>query len=61
MNRDEVIEHIKEHGTIPAHEECPYREQCPMAHRTCVHKGYGHTVPFSCASARGYVITEKRK
>lgn len=48
-------------GCIPAHQECPYKDECPMGNNLCQHKGVEHTVPFSCAIARSFEIVKDSK
>jgi len=49
-------------GSIPAYTACPYRTECKdFAKNFCVHTGTNHPVPFSCAMARSFEITEKPK
>ena len=47
-------------GKIPAHTECPFRDQCKYAAEgQCKHQGEAHTVPFSCGTARLFFIMRK--
>ncbi|MBK6616401.1 hypothetical protein [Ottowia sp.] len=42
-------------GNIPANSACPFRGECEIAQGGhCVHLGVEHSVPFSCAAARGF-------
>lgn len=47
-------------GCIPAHTECPYKENCDYV-EGCHHKGVEHEVPFSCGAARFYRVFKKEK
>ena len=48
-------------GCIPAFQDCPYRVQCgDYGKNYCLHNGEKHNVPFSCAVARAWEITEER-
>lgn len=49
-------------GRIPAYTRCPFREECPFANGrkpACHHQGVDHPVPFSCATARLFVIIKQ--
>ena len=46
-------------GKIPANTLCPFKEKCDPKGDFCHHKGTEHQVPFSCAFARGFEITQK--
>jgi len=49
-------------GSIPANTNCPYKNQCgDYAKNFCIHLGPLHPVPYSCAMARSFEITEKPK
>jgi len=49
-------------GNVPAYTACPYKTECKdFAKNFCVHTGTNHPVPFSCAMARSFEITEKSK
>lgn len=49
-------------GKIPAHTECPFRANCPMAaNNTCHHKGTEHNRDFSCGAARAYDLIERNE
>jgi len=55
MNRDEVIQSIRDTGRIPAKEICPFRVECAIAQGgVCEHMGHQHTVPYSCGAARSF-------
>lgn len=50
-------------GRIPKNTECPFRDKCIFAQTqngACKHKGVEHNVPFSCASARGFLLLHKK-
>lgn len=48
-------------GKIPANTKCPYAAICSIkAEGACRHLGIAHTVPFSCAVARGFQIIDER-
>lgn len=42
-------------GKIPANTVCPFLSECSMTSQ-CHHQGKNHSVPFSCAAARGFDI-----
>lgn len=47
-------------GRIPANTECPFASRCVIkTDNKCKHLGTEHTVPFSCAVARGFDIVTK--
>jgi len=47
-------------GRIPAHQECPYRAECPVAKAgDCHHRGVDHDCAFSCALARLFKIVKR--
>ncbi len=49
-------------GRIPANKVCPFKPSCLFAEpdvKACKHKGEEHNVPFSCASARLFVILDQ--
>jgi len=49
-------------GSIPANTACPYKTICgDFAKNFCIHLGKEHPVPFSCAMARSFEVTEKPK
>ena len=52
------ITKLDENGYIPAHKECPFWKYCcPKTYGQgigCKHTGVNHSVPFSCAMARGF-------
>lgn len=49
-------------GKIPANTVCPFRAKCEIAQNdACKHNGVNHTVPFSCAAARGFEIIIRNK
>lgn len=54
-------------GRIPANTECPFRARCPFAQSfpgrkpKCHHLGVNHPVPFSCATARLFVIMDREE
>lgn len=55
MNRDEVIQNIRDTGKIPAKELCPFRADCALAQGDeCRHFGRHHTVEYSCGAARSF-------
>ena len=44
-------------GKIPADTVCPFRVKCHEAARgECKHRGYNHSVEFSCGYARAHDI-----
>lgn len=46
-------------GRIPAYTECPYVKVCmTKKENRCHHTGINHSVPYSCATARGYKMME---
>lgn len=62
LPQEEVIEHIARLGCIPPHHDCPFRSKCEIAQGgQCMHHGAEHMASFSCAAARGFVITEEKK
>lgn len=49
-------------GRIPPHTECPYKSECAFSKQgVCYHKGFGHPVAYSCATARGFAIIESEQ
>lgn len=49
-------------GLIPKFTNCPYKTGCgDYAKNFCIHTGKNHPVDFSCAMARSFEITTKRK
>lgn len=50
-------------GLIPKNTECPYISDCDPNGKKCptIHKGLEHNVDFSCAIARGFDISYKRR
>lgn len=49
-------------GSIPAHTECPFVGECPMAKTGCCHhKGPAHNVPFSCGAARAFDLIHRHE
>lgn len=59
FSREEVVQLIDMIGKIPAHHTCPFRSECPLGDG-CPHAGIDHEVGYSCASARGYALSEVR-
>lgn len=48
-------------GKIPAGTVCPFRVKChEVARGECKHRGYNHTVEFSCPYARAHDIGTSR-
>lgn len=52
---------LNEDGCIPVRTVCPYKKECGDYVNFCNHKGVNHTVPYSCALARGLEIVAERK
>jgi hypothetical protein len=51
---------LNEDGCIPAHIVCPFRKPCgDYAKECCEHKGKKHEVPYSCAIARGFDLSQQ--
>jgi len=47
-------------GKIPPNAECPFKNECDIVKFGCCnHNGINHNVPFSCAMARFFEITQK--
>jgi len=46
-------------GLIPANTECPFTSECTFKQAgVCKHLGVAHSIPFSCASARGFDLMQ---
>lgn len=51
-------------GRIPPKTVCPFKPSCLFAEpavAACKHKGVEHNTPFSCASARLFVVLDQPK
>lgn len=59
-----MYQKLDQNGCIPAHTECPFKSECPLAIpepglpdlTSCLHQGVQHNVAFSCAMARTFEI-----
>lgn len=52
---------LNEDGRISANTECPFRSKCEIAAANrCHHLSAEHSVPFSCATARGFDLLQRR-
>lgn len=57
VNTRKVVHTELVNGKIPAKTVCPYRDGCKYAKNgTCGHLGVGHTVAYSCGTARLFKI-----